>query len=77
MFVIKLKQTIYSIQRMVKAFKGGAYSVIKSFKAHLTNKTVFVRIFKQTIDYKCRSIGCFGLTASQPTKTVFNLFKNT
>ena len=35
---------------MVKSFKVGAYSVIKSFKAHLTNKTVSVRIFKQTID---------------------------
>jgi len=61
MFVIKLKQTIYSIQRMVKAFKAGAYLAIKSFKAgaylaiksfkaHLTNKIVSVRIFKQTID---------------------------
>ena len=35
---------------MVKAFKAGAYSVIKSFKAHLTNKSDSVRIFKQTID---------------------------
>ena len=35
---------------MVKAFKAGAHSVIKSFKAHLTNKTVSVRIFKQKID---------------------------
>jgi len=50
MIVIKLKQTIYSIQRMVKAFKAEAYSVIKSFKAHLTNKTISVRILKQTID---------------------------
>jgi len=75
LFVIKLKQTIYSIQRKVKAFKAGAYSVIKSFKAHLTNKTVSIRIFKQTIDWKCESIGCFGLTASRPTKTVFKLFQ--
>ena len=51
------------------------YSVIKSFKAHLTNKTVSVRIFKQTIDWKSESIGCFGLTASQPTKTVFKLLQ--
>ena len=35
---------------MVKAFKAGAYSVIKLFKAHLTNKTDSVRVFKQTID---------------------------
>ena len=35
---------------MVKAFKAGAYSVIKTFKPHLTNKTDYVRIFKQTID---------------------------
>ena len=60
---------------MVKAFKAGVYSVIKSFKAHLTNKTVSVRIFKQTIDWKCESIDCFGLTASQPINTVFKLFQ--
>ena len=35
---------------MVKAFKAGAYSVIKLFKVHLTNKTISIRIFKQTID---------------------------
>jgi len=62
---------------MAKTFKTGAYSVIKSFKAHLTNKIVSFRIFKQTIDWKCESIGSFGLTASQPTKTIFKHFKNT
>ena len=60
---------------MVKAFKAGVYSVIKSFKAHLTNKTGSVRVFKQTIDWNSESIGCFGLKASQPTKTVFKLFQ--
>jgi len=29
---------------LVKAFQAGAYSVIKSFKAHLTKKIVSVRI---------------------------------
>jgi len=60
---------------MVKAFKATAYSVIKSFKAHLTNKTVSARIFKQTIDWKCESIGCFGLTASQLNQNSFQPFQ--
>jgi len=50
LFVIKHKQTIYSFQRLVKAFKTGTHSVRKSFKAHSTNKTDCVKIFKQTID---------------------------
>ena len=41
LFVTKDKQTIYSFQRMAKAFKAGAYTVTKSFKAHSTHKTVF------------------------------------
>jgi len=60
---------------MVKSFKTGVYSVIKSFKADLTNKNDSVRVFKQTIDWNSESIGCFGLTTSQPTKTVFKLFQ--
>ena len=77
LLVWKHKQTIYIFQRLVKAFKTGVHSVWKSFKAHSTNKTDSVRIFKQTIDWKHETIDCFGLTTSQPTKTVFNLFKNT
>ena len=33
LFVTKSEQTIYCFQRQIKAFKTGAYSVIKSFKA--------------------------------------------
>ena len=31
-------------------------------------------IWEQTTGWMCESIGCFGLTASQPPKTIFNLF---
>jgi len=36
-----------------------------------------VMVPKQTIGSFHESIGCFGLTASQPSKTVLNLSKNT
>ena len=65
---IKHKQTIYSFQRLIKAFNTGAYSVENHLKHTQLTKQNYVRIFKQTID-------CFGLTASQPTKIVFNLFQ--
>ena len=41
LFVTNVKQTIYCFQRMVKAFKTGAFSVTKSFKAQSTHKAVF------------------------------------
>jgi len=50
LFVIKYKQTIYSFQRLVKAFKTGAYSVGKHLKHTQLTKLNSVRIFKQTID---------------------------
>jgi len=40
-FVTKDEQTIYSFQRMVKAFNTRAHSVTKSFKAQSTHKTIF------------------------------------
>jgi len=48
---------------------------MKSIKAHSTNKTDSVRVFKQTIGWKSESIGCFGLTTSQPSQTIFKLFE--
>ena len=77
LFVIKHKQTIYSFQRLVKTFNRGAYSVRNHLKHTQLTKQNFVKIFKETIDWNHETIDCFGLTASQPTKTVFNLFKNT
>jgi len=41
LFVTKDEQTLYSFQRLVKAFKKGVHSVTKSFKAQSTLKTVF------------------------------------
>ena len=77
LFVIKHKQTIYIIQRLVKSFNRGAYSVGNHLKHTQLKKHNFVRIFKEKIDCNHETIDSFGLTASQPTKTVFNLFKNT
>ena len=77
LFVLKHKQTIYTFQRLVKAFNRGAYSVGNHLKHTQPPKQNFVRIFKETIDWNHETIDCFGLTTSQPTKTVFNLFKNT
>ena len=54
---------------------AGAYLVMKSIKALLTNKTIFYLDSKQTIGWNSESIGYFGLTASQPSKTVFKLFQ--
>ena len=41
LFVIKHKQTIYSFQRLVKAFNTGAYSVENNLKHTQLNKTEF------------------------------------
>jgi len=77
LFVLKYKQTIYTFQRLVKAFNRGAYSVGNHLKHIQPPKQNSVRIFKETIDLNHETIDCFGVTASQPTKTIFNLFKNT
>jgi len=77
LFVINHKQTIYILQRLVKTFNRGAHSVGNHLKHTQLTKQNFVRILKETIDSNQETIDCFGLTASQPTKTVFNLFKNT
>jgi len=42
-----------------------------------STKQFSVMVPKQTIGCFHESIGCFGLTASQPLKTVFNISKNT
>ena len=76
LFVIKQKQTIYIFQRLVTTFNRGAYSVGNHLKHTQLTKQNFVRIFKETIDWNHETIDCFGLTASQLIKTVFNLFKN-
>jgi len=40
-----------------------------------STKQFSVMVPKQTIGWMLESIGCFCLTASQPSKTVFNLSK--
>jgi len=49
-FILKHKQTIYTFQRLVKAFNRGAYSVGNHLKHIQPPKQNFVRIFKETID---------------------------
>ena len=74
LFVIKHKQTIYSFQWLVKAFNRGAYSVGNHLKHTQLTKQNYVRIFRETINWNHETIDCFGLTTSQPTKTVFQPF---
>jgi len=50
LFVLKHKQTIYTFQRLAKAFNKGAYSVENHLKHILLPKQNSVRIFKETID---------------------------
>jgi len=50
LFVITHKQTIYSFQRLVKAFNTGAYLVENHLKHTQLTKQNSIRIFKQTID---------------------------
>jgi len=50
LFVIKHKQTIYTFQRLVKAFNTGAYLVGNHLKHIQLTKHNSVRIFKETID---------------------------
>jgi len=46
LFVTKSEQTLYSFQRLVKAFKTRVHSVIKTFKVQSKHKTVFCYGFK-------------------------------
>ena len=47
----------------------------KQFSVMVPKQTI--GCFHESIGCFHESIGCFDLTASQPSKTVFNLFKNT
>jgi len=73
-FVTKDEQTIYSFQRMVKAFKIGVHSVTKSFKAQSTHKTVFCYHLKTNNRLNVRINQLFWFDSKSTTKNSFQTF---
>ena len=74
LFVTKAEQTLYSFQRMVKAFKIGAHSVIKSFKAQSKHKTVFCYGPKTNNWLNARINRLFWFDSKSTTKNSFQPF---
>jgi len=75
---------LHNLNKLFIAFKDWSKNEKmehKQLENHLmlsqSTKQFFVMVLKQTIGCFHESIGCFGVTASQPSKTVFNLSKNT
>jgi len=77
MFVTKVEQTIYSFQRLVKAFKIGAHSVIKSFKAQSTLITVFCYDLKTNNRLNVRINRLFWFDSKSTIKSSFSTFLKT
>jgi len=74
LFVTKDEQTISFFQRMVKAFKTGAYTVIKSFKAQSTHKTVFCYDLKRNNRLNVQINRLFWFDSKSNTKNSFQPF---
>jgi len=74
LFVTKDEQTIYSFQRMVKAFKTGAHSITKSFKAQSTHKTLFCYYLKTNNWLNVRINRLFWFNSKSTTKNSFQPF---
>jgi len=74
LFVTKVEQTLYSFQRLVKAFKTGAHSVIKSFKAQSTLKTVFCYDLKTNNRLNVGINQLFWFDSKSTTKNSFQPF---
>jgi len=74
LFVTKDGQTIYCFQRMVNAFKTGADSVTKSFKAQSTHKTVFCYDLKTNNRLNVRINQLFWFDSKSTTKNSFQPF---
>jgi len=74
LFVTKDEQTLYSFQRMVRAFKTGAHSVTKSFKAQSTHKTVFYYDLKTNNRLNVRINRLFWFDSKSITKNSFQPF---
>jgi len=74
LFITKAEQTIYSFKRLVKAFKTGEHSVIKSFKAQSKHKTVFCYGFKINNQLNARINRLFRFDSKSTTKNNFEPF---
>jgi len=74
LFVTKGEQTIYSFQRIVKAFKTGAHSVTKTFKAQSTHKTIFCYDLKTNNRLNVRINRLFWFDSKSTTKNSFQPF---
>jgi len=74
LFVTKAEQTLYSFQRLVKAFKTGAHSIIKSFKASSTLKTVFCYGLKTNNRLNVRINRLFWFHSKSTIKNSFQPF---
>jgi len=74
LFVTKSKQTLYTFQRLVKAFKTGAHLVTKSFKAQSTPKTVFCYDLKTNNRLNVRINRLFWFDNKSTTKNSFQPF---
>jgi len=74
LFVTKEEQTIYGFKRMINAFKTGAQSVTKSFKAQSTHNTVFCYDLKTNNRLKVRINQLFWFDSKSTTKNSFQPF---
>jgi len=75
---------LHNLNKLLIAFKDWSKHLKlerKQLENHLmlnqSTKQFSIMVPKQTIGCFHESIGCFGLTASQPSKIVFNLSKIT
>jgi len=74
LFVTKSEQTLYSFQRLVKAFKTGAHSVTKSFKTQSKLKTAFCYGLKTNNRLNVRINRLFWFDSKSTTKNSFQPF---
>jgi len=74
LFVTRSEQTLYSFQRLVKAFKTVTHSVTKSFKAQSTHKTVFCYDLKTNNRLNVRINRLFWFDSKSTTKNSFQPF---
>jgi len=74
LFVTKSEQTLYSFQRLVKAFKTGTHSVTKSFKAQSKLKTIFCYGLKINNRLNVRINRLFWFGSKSTTKNSFQPF---
>jgi len=74
LFFTKVEQTLYSFKRLVKAFKTGVNSVIKSFKARSKHKTVFCYGFKTNNRLNGQINRLFWFDSKSTTKNSFQPF---